>query len=145
MGLGLLVRSLTGKKAAVRNRHISHDQTRIIYEWEQTEETITLYTKPPNGISKQNMDVTIKASHITIGRKGRPPFMKEELFGSIDPDASTWDITAEGELAVVMLKVEEGKWPCVMMAHLANGDQAVLLEREQRQKAELGPDEEVSY
>jgi len=118
--------SLSNGLTEVRHRHISKDQTRIIYEWTQTPEKITVFTKPPHGISKQLLDVTIRPNFITIGRKGRPPFMKEELFSNINAEASTWDITREGELAVTLPKKEKAEWPCVMLAHFKRGSKETV-------------------
>lgn len=103
------------KSSTGRNRYFSKE--RIIYEWDQTASTITMYTKPPGGLSKHNIEVMVWPKNVKIGRRGKPPFLKEELYALVDAEASTWSITRNGELQIRLLKVEEGEWPCVLLAH----------------------------
>jgi len=114
---------LGGKESSNgRNQYIS--KNRIIYEWDQNSETITIYTKPPGGISKHNIEVLVWARHVHIGRKGKPPFLKEELYANINPESSTWSISRAGELEIRLQKIEAAEWPCVMLAHLKKGSKA---------------------
>lgn len=107
---------LDGSKSKGRSRYMV--KGRIVYEWEQTSTTVTLYTKPPEGVQKASLEVAIFPRHIKIGRRGKPPWMKEELFGVVDFAQSTWEISEDGELVVCMYKGEtEVLWPCVIRAH----------------------------
>jgi hypothetical protein len=99
-------------------RHQYVSRNRIIYEWDQTPETITMYTKPPGGMSKQNIEVLVWDQQVQIGRKDKPPFLKEDLYAPIDTEASTWRVSQTGELEVNLTKKEAFEWPCVITAHL---------------------------
>lgn len=99
-----------------RNQYTS--KNRVIYEWDQTPETLTMYTKPPPGITKHNIEVLLWAKQVSIGRKDKPAFLKEELYADIDVSLSTWGISRAGELEIRFRKQEETQWPCVMKAHL---------------------------
>lgn len=99
-----------------RNQYTS--KNRVIYEWDQTPEVLTMYTKPPPGITKHNIEVLLWSKHISIGRKEKPAFLKEELWAEIDLDRSTWGISRAGELEIRFRKQQEAQWPCVIKAHL---------------------------
>jgi len=103
------------KRPRGRRQYVIKD--RILYEWDQTPRTITIYTKPPGRILKDNIEVMVWPRHVHIGRKGNAPFLKEELFGIVNAEASSWCVSRKGELEICLHKVEEGEWPCVISAH----------------------------
>mmetsp|Transcript_71345 Transcript_71345/g.111743 ORF Transcript_71345/g.111743 Transcript_71345/m.111743 type:complete len:334 (+) Transcript_71345:88-1089(+) len=116
---GILGRSMlegSSCKSNGRSRYLL--KGRVLYEWEQTSTNVTLYTKPPEGVQTTSLEVSIYPRHLKIGRRGKPPWMKEELFGVADSTQSTWEISEEGELVVCLYKGEAGlEWPCVIRAH----------------------------
>lgn len=128
---GVLGSSLS-EGSSSNGRHQYLHKGRTLYEWEQTSTVLTLYTKPPDGISKTSLEVSVYPRHLKIGRRGKPPFLKEELYGLADSGRSTWDITEQGELRICLHKGEEGtEWPCVMLAHHPD--------KKQRQKSSTEP------
>jgi hypothetical protein len=90
---------------------------RVIYEWQQTNSSLMVFTKLPEGMKKESIEVKIWPRHMKIGRIGKIPFLKEELFSSVDVSESHWDILGNGELAVSLRKSQSMEWPCVFRAH----------------------------
>lgn len=113
VGMSLLK---TKRKSNGRNQYVS--KNRVIYEWDQTPDTITLYTKPPGRISEKNIEVIVWSNQLQIGRKDKDPFLKEPLWAAVDADTKSWKVSSEGELEICLEKVEAAEWPCVMPAHL---------------------------
>jgi hypothetical protein len=90
---------------------------RVIYEWQQTSTSMMVFTKLPEGLNKKTIEVKIWPRHLKIGRVGKVPFLKEELFSLVDVAESTWDILGNGELAISLRKSQSMEWPCVLRAH----------------------------
>lgn len=106
---------ICAKRSNTRQKYIVKD--RVIYEWDQTPNTVTMYLQAPRNVSKHSMEVLAWPNRIQIQLKGKAPFLKEELFAVVDADACTWSITRKGELQIRLKKVEEAEWPCVLLAH----------------------------
>lgn len=98
-----------------RNQFVIRD--RVMYEWDQTPKTLTFYTKPPSGVTRHNIEVTIWPCNVAIGRKLKPTFLNEELYAYIDVETSYWSLSSSGELEIHMTKVDEEEWPCVFKSH----------------------------
>lgn len=90
---------------------------RVIYEWQQTGASMTMFTKLPEGMNKQNLEVKIWPRTMKIGKVGKVPFLQEELFSQIDVVESKWDVLSNGELAITMCKSQPMTWPCVFRKH----------------------------
>jgi len=105
-----------GKSSAGRKQFIA--KGRVVYEWNQTDAKVTVYTKLPRGLKEQDIEVLVWPLHVQIGKKGKPPFLKEELYERIEVQSSAWTTSSTGELEVSLQKVRAAKWPCVMKAHL---------------------------
>lgn len=105
-----------GKSSAGRKQFIS--KGRVVYEWNQTDAKVNVYTKLPRGLKEQDIEVLVWPLHVQIGKKGKPPFLKEELYERIEVQSSAWTTSSTGELEVSLQKVRAAKWPCVMKAHL---------------------------
>lgn len=105
-----------GKSSASRKQFIS--KGRVVYEWNQTDAKVNVYTKLPRGLKEQDVEVLVWPLHVQIGKKGKPPFLKEELYERIEVQSSAWTTSSTGELEVSLQKVRAAKWPCVMKTHL---------------------------
>lgn len=103
------------QKASGRNQYCY--RSRVIYEWEQTSETLTLFTPLPTGVKKKDLEVKIWPRHMKMGRNGKVPFIKEELFNYVAIDECTWDVLKTGELKISLQKAATEEWPCVFKAH----------------------------
>jgi hypothetical protein len=90
---------------------------RKIFEWEQDDASVKIYLSPPEGITKQNIDVNVQARQIEVGKRGKPPFIKHQLYNSVDEKASTWDFQGKGELQICLYKVKPVEWPCVLVVN----------------------------
>lgn len=121
------------KRPQGRNQYIVRD--RILYEWDQTPKTITIYTRPPGKMSQENIEVIIGEQHVHIGRKGKTPFLKEPLFAAVKVDDCSWCISRKGELEICLHKVEDGEWPCVI-----SGKESAKTPVENSSSAESAPD-----
>jgi hypothetical protein len=90
---------------------------RVIYEWDQDDTFVRIYIKPPHGIGENSIETRIWPRHIIVRKKGNPPFIKDELYTAIDDQASS-SAFVKGELQILLRKVEQIEWPCVLMSHL---------------------------
>jgi len=119
------------EKARGRQKYLH--EGREIYEWEQTLEEVNIYIKPPPYVLEKNreevrkqlkpgqelpkLEVKIKSNHVTIGVKGNPPFIDQDLSKMCAADESFWMIEDE-ELHIQLQKVYKGEvWPCVFKGH----------------------------
>jgi hypothetical protein len=94
---------------------------KVVYEWQQTQAGLTLFTQLPRGIKKKDIDVKVWPRHIKIGRIGKAPFIKEELFNNVVVNECKWDVNRNSELSIALLKVSPEDWPCVLKAHDPRG------------------------
>jgi len=106
------------RRKCPHGRHQYVVKDRILYEWEQTPATITIHTKVPGRTRQEDVEVSVLAREVQFGKKGRVPFVKEELFASVDAEATSWELSAKGELQICLQKVEEAEWPGVATAHI---------------------------
>lgn len=97
---------------ASRERHQHFFKGRVIYEWDQTPNEATIYIKPPAGLSKDDLEISIQSQTIRVGRKGRGAFLRDQLYEQIDEKASSWTLRG-GELRIRLVKVEMLNWPVV--------------------------------
>lgn len=98
-----------------RKQHI-HDG-RVIYEWGQTTEVAMLYTKVPEGVTKDDLEIMITPSRVQVGRKGKPPFISEETHLAIDDEGSYWRLCTNGELQLRLQKESSATWPSLLVGH----------------------------
>jgi hypothetical protein len=93
------------------NRKQHRHDGRVIYEWDQTLNVATIYIQVPGGLAKQDMEIKITTRRIQVGRKGAPPFMKEDTFNDIVEEDSAWRLRSNGELQIYLQKAEPVEWP----------------------------------
>jgi hypothetical protein len=74
-----------------------------------------------------NVEVQIWQRHIKIGKRGNPPYIKDELYSVVDEDSSSWQFIF-GELQISLHKRDPAEWPSVLMPHLARQDLDTLEE-----------------
>lgn len=106
-----------------RNQYLF--ENRLIYEWTQTPETITIYIAPTFKSRRRStreylqdeIEVDIQKDHISIGKKNKPPFLNDELYDTIDVEGSSWFISDRKEIEICLQKVEDADWPCVIPSH----------------------------
>lgn len=96
-------------------RHQYLHQGRVVYEWSQNMQFVTLYLRPPDGVSLSDLDIRISARHLRVGRKGRHCFLKEETFDLVNAERSSWSMERNGELHIIMMKVRRKQWPVAML------------------------------
>jgi len=115
-------------------------QGRQIYEWEQDLEEINLWIDPPPGLKADQIECTIKATHLTVGIKGNPPYLDKDLTGSVVEKESFWTFE-DNRIHIQMQKSLMGEtWPCIIDGHgelnpveAQQVQQKILLERFQRE------------
>mmetsp|Transcript_49991 Transcript_49991/g.83254 ORF Transcript_49991/g.83254 Transcript_49991/m.83254 type:complete len:239 (-) Transcript_49991:136-852(-) len=73
-----------------------YHKKRLIFEWRQTLEDVTLYITPPKHIKGKDLNIVLKTKWITVGLKGMKPFIDEELSHPIDSSSSTWFLDDDG-------------------------------------------------
>jgi hypothetical protein len=104
-------------KAKQTNRKEYKYKGRVIYEWEQFETYIMMYIELPKGMDKNDLDIRISPRHMRVGRKGKHPFIKEELYLPVDDESSSWKAN-KCELEICLIKEEPEEWQSVLLPHL---------------------------
>jgi|Transcript_10311 hypothetical protein len=99
------------------NRKQYKHKNRVIYEWEQFAKKIVMYIELPSGVDKNNLDIRISPRHIRVGRKGKQPFIKEQLYLMVDEENSSWKVV-KNELQICLMKSDLEEWHCVLLPHL---------------------------
>uniref|UniRef100_A0A0G4FK65 CS domain-containing protein n=1 Tax=Chromera velia CCMP2878 TaxID=1169474 RepID=A0A0G4FK65_9ALVE len=93
-----------------------YDQ-RVIYEWEQSIDEVHVYIKPPEGVTKHHLDIKLEPRKVSVGLKGNPPFLSEELSSLADSSCSFW-MLEDGELHIQLGKVKKAEtWPSAFKNH----------------------------
>ena len=107
---------------------------RVVYEWEQNLEDVNIYIELPPvfkpklreqmkkqlqpGQTLPELDVKIEVNRLTVGIKGNPPFLAENLGGQVKTDESYWMIGDEDELNILLCKMKKGEtWTCACQGH----------------------------
>ena len=94
------------EKAKVRQQFKYGD--RVVYEWDQNIDDVNVYIDPPDifkpkmraqykaqlqpGQTLPELDVKIETNKLTVGIKGNPPFLQEQLGGVVKVSESFWMI-----------------------------------------------------
>lgn len=97
---------------ASRNQHL-HDG-RLVYEWSQTPKVVKIYIRPPEGVSKSELDISIDPRRLRVGLKGKPFFLDEETYDLVNNKKSYWQIQEDGELEIHLQKVRKAHWPQIL-------------------------------
>ncbi|PRP80857.1 putative nuclear movement domain-containing protein [Planoprotostelium fungivorum] len=97
--------------------------SQTIYEWDQTLDEVNLYTKPPPGFTAKMVDCKITSTKLTLGFKGKPPFINEELYLPVKSKDSLW----------MKAKMNRGEiWLGALKAHVTE-DSSVEQEKTKQQ------------
>jgi len=83
-----------------------------IYEWKQGLDDVDIYIQPPR-VSSKMLDVNVTATHLTVGIKGNPPYISEDLAGVVISKSSFW-MMENGELHIKLQKARSGEWSSVL-------------------------------
>lgn len=105
--------ALSSRKTQERQPHLHNG--RVIYEWDQDAQQANVYIKPPGGLQKSDFEITIMPHDIIVGRKGKKPFLRDQLYDEVNADASSWTIRTNGELVIHLVKVRRSEWPVVCL------------------------------
>lgn len=103
----------SSEKPQERKQH--YHNGKVIYEWDQTSREVCVYIKPPPGLKRSDFEIKVDSSTIKVGRKGKLPFLKDQLYGVVDKTSSSWSLRSSGELQIRMVKVTKGDWPVVCL------------------------------
>ena len=69
------------------------------------------------GQTLPELQVKIESDKLTVGIKGNPPFLQENLGGKVKTDESFWMIE-DDELHVQLCKMKKGEaWTAVCLGH----------------------------
>ena len=80
---------------------------RVIYEWEQDLEEVNLYIPTPPQLPSKALSITIAPHRLTVGIRGNPPYLDEELGGEVVVGDSYWTLE-DGELHLQLQKAVVG-------------------------------------
>lgn len=107
-----LLSSLLPRK---RKRFQHSHEGRVVYEWDQTPKVATLYIRPPEGVTKNDLDIRIACRHLRVGRKGKPSFLREETYDVVNEEMSSWSLRSNGELQIYLQKARRAEWPTILL------------------------------
>mmetsp|Transcript_15887 Transcript_15887/g.30733 ORF Transcript_15887/g.30733 Transcript_15887/m.30733 type:complete len:155 (+) Transcript_15887:174-638(+) len=89
----------------------------LIYEWEQNLDEVLIYVRPPPGVTGKMIDCKITKTHLTLGIKGNPPFIDEDLGDSCEAGESMWTID-DGEIEINLKKMRKAAtWESALRGH----------------------------
>lgn len=109
---------------APSQRHAFQHQGRTVYEWEQTLEDVSVFVPLPPGVRARDLAVAITASKLSVGIKGNPPYLDEELSLAVKADDSLWAVDG-AELTLTLTKQAKGKaWASPFARHAPQGASA---------------------
>mmetsp|Transcript_142194 Transcript_142194/g.261934 ORF Transcript_142194/g.261934 Transcript_142194/m.261934 type:complete len:268 (+) Transcript_142194:74-877(+) len=95
-----------------RTQHM-HDG-RLVYEWSQTARAAQIFIRPPDGVSEDDLNISIEPRHLRVGLKDKPFFLDEETYDLVNNQKSSWSIQDNGELEIDLHKVRKAHWPAVL-------------------------------
>jgi hypothetical protein len=87
---------------------------RMVYEWAQSDSVAKIYLKPPDSVTKDDLEIQITHQSLAVGCKGKPKFINEETYAQVDVENSAWKINKKGELEIHMAKIHKADWPCAL-------------------------------
>ena len=105
----------TGATHELLSKEMESSNPSQSYKWSQTEDsvdvTIRLKELGAAGVSRKELDVIIKPTHLTICHKGLSVrnLLDISLFSTIRPSESTWSMSG-GEVEVNLEKASESVW-----------------------------------
>ena len=122
------------QKDPTTGRYVFYFQSRKIYEWEQTLDSVTLYVDAPHGKKAKDFVVRITATHLQVGLRGHKSlFLDDDYTSPVDATESCWFLDDTGVLQIVLQKQRRGEtWEQVLIGRGAEVNP--LLKQEMRQQ-----------
>ena len=80
------------------------------YSWTQTLSEVNITIPIPKGTKGRQCDVAIGRNTLRAGLKGSTPVLDGNLFASIKPDESVWQILDASSLEIILNKVDSMQW-----------------------------------
>ena len=103
--------------AAVPKRTAFTHDGRAIYEWEQSLDEVRVFVRPPPEVRAKDVECVIRSNSVRLGIKGNPPFLNQELFGTVVEDESTWSMDG-GEIEISLSKMRKAEtWDAAFKGH----------------------------
>jgi hypothetical protein len=100
-----------------RKQHIVGGQ--LLFEWNQTADAANVYITVPAGLEKPELEIIFEKRRLTVGCRGRPPFMCEHTYDAVSTSRSAWRLRSNGELQIRLRKETDGHWPHVVAPEAA--------------------------
>jgi len=89
-----------------------------IYEWEQSFDEVHVFFNLPEGLKKQDLEISIRPKMFSVGIKGNPPYLAQPPWAPIEEAASLWWLEFPAQLHVQFQKVREGEtWEAAFEGH----------------------------
>ena len=116
-GGGVSLGAAPAPAPSVPGRHVFSHEGRVIYEWEQSLDEVLVFVRPPEGVKSAHIACAIKPTHLTLGLKGLPPFLDEDLCAACLAKESFWNFE-DGEITLTLTKAKKGEtWASVCAGH----------------------------
>jgi len=101
-----------------KERKKFHFQGRLIYEWEQGLEDLSMYVTPPQGVTAKMIECKIGNTKLTLGLKGTKPFIDEDFFLPVKSSESFWTFE-DGVIHITLQKLSKGEtWLAALKNHV---------------------------
>eukprot|EP01104_Vermistella_antarctica_P002091 TRINITY_DN1224_c0_g1_i2.p1 TRINITY_DN1224_c0_g1~~TRINITY_DN1224_c0_g1_i2.p1 ORF type:complete len:139 (+),score=38.57 TRINITY_DN1224_c0_g1_i2:181-597(+) len=92
-----------------RSKIVDYGKKGDKYDWDQTEEELTLNIRVEDGVRARDLDISIEPTHFRAGIKGSEPIIDGDLGQRVRTDESTWTIE-DGVIEVTLTKVKSDWW-----------------------------------
>lgn len=118
----------------------------MIYSWLQTTEDITITLKLETNYNKKNLKVCVTPFTIIVSYAGKN-FVDGKLSYKVDSELTTWNVQEDGQVDILITKVESMLWDELIEGGDKNGEQimnASLVEEAHKRLAHLCSATEVA-
>ena len=86
------------------------------YEWDQTEEEVTLWFQVPENTRGRDVDCVIEPHNLRVALKGQAPILEGRFHQRVNVELSTWTLDSDNhEMEVTLQKTKPDEWwKCVL-------------------------------
>lgn len=111
-----------------KGRKCFKHQGTVIYEWEESLDSILVFIQPPplpeNIKIKAVIQIKFNPKSLSVGIKGNPPYLAHQTAGIVDCDESLWYLNDsekdknKRQIVIEIQKAQKGmQWGCVFKGH----------------------------
>lgn len=99
--------------------HATTGKQKITYEWNQTDSAASVFLRVPDSYAysatKKDLTVEISKNRLVVGCVDKPPLLVSDTWADLNLKESMWRFRSNGELQILLQKVEKVEWPKVLL------------------------------